>query len=197
MEYPDNELTYYLRDKETCDDAINLLYDKYKYIVDFLINKYKRVFYALNIDMEEVKQEANLSFSYAIYNYDESKETTLNTFITLVVERKIRHIIKSYETTKSKINSETLSLNGSNNDLALENIIGDETYEPLKKIENIDTLKYINKEVKTLLSSNEQEVYNLMLEGLDYKEIALKLNKSSKQIDNTIQRIRNKLKKIK
>ena len=64
-------------------------------------------------------------------------------------------------------------------------------------IENIDTLKYINKEVKTLLASNEQEVYNLMLEGLDYKEIALKLNKSSKQIDNTIQRIRNKLKKIK
>lgn len=197
MEYPDNELTYYLHDKETCDDAINLLYDKYKYIVEVLINKYKRVFYALNIDLEEVKQEANLSFSYAIYNYDETKEASLSTFITLVVERKIRQIIKSYETIKSRINSETLSLNGSTNDLALENIIGDETYEPLKKIENLDTIKYINNEVKTLLSSNELEVYNLMLEGLDYKEIAIKLDKSSKQVDNTIQRIRNKLKKIK
>jgi len=197
MEYPDNELTYYLHDKETHDDAIDMLYEKYKYIVDVLINKYRRVFYALNIDVEEVKQEANLSFSYAIYNYDESKEATLSTFITLVVERKIRQVIKSHETVKSRVNSETLSLNGCNNDLSLENIIGDNTYEPLKKIESIDTIKYINKEVKTILSSNELSVYNLMLEGLDYKEIASKLDKSPKQIDNTIQRIRNKIKKIK
>ena len=196
MEYPDNELTYYLHDKETHDDAIDMLYEKYKYIVDVLINKYRRVFYALNIDMEEVKQEANLSFSYAIYNYDESKEATLSTFITLVVERKIRQVIKSHETVKSRVNSETLSLNGCNNDLSLENIIGDNTYEPLKKIESIDTLKYINKEVKTILSSNELSVYNLMLEGFDYKEIASKLEKSPKQVDNTIQRIRNKIKKI-
>jgi len=34
MEYPDNELTYYLHDKETHDDAIDMLYEKYKYIVD-------------------------------------------------------------------------------------------------------------------------------------------------------------------
>jgi len=152
--------------------------------------KYRRVFYALNIDVEEVKQEANLSFSYAIYNYDESKEATLSTFITLVVERKIRQVIKSHETVKSRVNSETLSLNGCNNDLSLENIIGDNTYEPLKKIESIDTIKYINKEVKTILSSNELSVYNLMLEGLDYKEIASKLDKSPKQIDNKIKKIK-------
>jgi DNA-directed RNA polymerase specialized sigma24 family protein len=36
-----------------------------------------------------------------------------------------------------------------------------------------------------------------MLEGYDYKEIAIKLDKTPKQIDNTIQRIRNKIKKLK
>lgn len=195
MEYPDNELTYYLSDSETVDDANDILYDKYKYIIDVLFNKYKRVFYALGIDIEEVRQDANLAFSYAIHNYKEDKDTSLSTFITLVVERKIRNVIKSYETTKSKIHSETVSLNG--NDINLEYFIGDETYEPLKKIENIDTIEYINNEVKSVLSSSELEVYKLMLEGLNYNEIASILNKTPKQIDNTIQRIRIKLKKIK
>lgn len=196
MEYPDNELTYYLHDNDNTEDARDLLYDKYKYIIEVLLNKYRRVFYALNIEIEEVKQEANLAFSYAIYNYDEDKETSLSTFITLVVERKIRQVIKSYETLKSKVHSETISLNG-NNDVGLEDFIGDETYEPFKKIENIDTIKYINSEVKTLLSNSELKVYNLMIKGLNYQEIASALNKTPKQIDNSIQRIRIKLKKLK
>ena len=195
MEYPDNELTYYLHDNDNTEDARDLLYDKYKYIIEVLLNKYKRVFYALNIDIDEVKQEANLAFSYAIYNYNDEKETSLSTFITLCVERKIRQVIKSYETVKNKIYSEAISLNGK--DVSLENFIGDETYEPLKKIENIDTIKFINNEVKMLLSKSELEVYNLMIQDLSYQEIAVILNKTPKQIDNTIQRIRIKLKKLK
>ena len=196
MEYPDNELTFYLQDKETYDDALDLLYEKYKYIIEVLINKYKRVFLALNIDIEEVKQEANLGFSNAIHNYNENKNTTLSTFITLVVERKIRHIIKKYETIKSRVESETISLNG--NDVNnLENYIGDETYEPIKRVKNIDTIKYINNEVQSILSIKELEVYNLLKEGYNYQEIASILNKTPKQIDNTIQRIRIKLKNLK
>lgn len=193
MEYPDNELTYLIKDNN--ETAQDLLYDKYKYIIESILNKYKRVFYALNIELEEVRQEANLAFSYAIYNYDEKKDASLNTFITLCVERKVRKVIKSKETMKSKVQSETISLNN-NDKLDIENLYGDETYEPSKKIENIDMLKYINKKVKDLLSQKELEVYNLLLQGLTYQEIAIALNKTPKQIDNTIQRIRIKLKKL-
>lgn len=193
MEYPDNELTYLIKDNN--ETAQDLLYDKYKYIIESILNKYKRVFYALNIELEEVRQEANLAFSYAIYNYDEKKDASLNTFITLCVERKVRKVIKSKETMKSKVQSETISLNN-NDKLDIENLYGDETYEPSKKIENIDMLKYINKKVKDLLSQKELEVYNLLLQGLTYQEIAITLNKTPKQIDNTIQRIRIKLKKL-
>lgn len=194
MEYPDSELEFYLHDNN--EDAVDIVYEKYKYIVEVLLNKYKRVFYALNIDIEEVKQEANLAFSSAIYSYNQDKDTSMSTFITLCVERKIRQVIKSYETVKSKVHSETLSLN-SGNDVSLENFIGDETYEPLKTVENIDTIEYINQEVKNILSSSELEVYDLMIQGLDYVEISKVLDKTPKQIDNTIQRIRIKLKKLK
>ena len=194
MEYPDNELEFYLHDNN--EDAVDIVYEKYKYIIDVLISKYRRVFYALNIDIDEVKQEANLAFSSAIYSYNQDKDTSMSTFITLCVERKIRQVIKSYETVKSRVYSETLSLNGKS-DVNLEDFIGDETYEPLKTVENIDTIEYINHEVKNILSSSELEVYNLMIQGLDYMEIAKVLDKTPKQIDNSIQRIRIKLKKLK
>lgn len=194
MEYPDSELEFYLHDNN--EDAVDIVYEKYKYIIDVLISKYRRVFYALNIDIDEVKQEANLAFSGAIYSYNQDKDTSMSTFITLCVERKIRQVIKSHETVKSRVYSETLSLNGKS-DVNLEDFIGDETYEPLKTVENIDTLEYINNEVKNILSSSELEVYNLMIQGLDYVEIAKVLDKTPKQIDNSIQRIRIKLKKLK
>lgn len=194
MEYPDSELEFYLHDNN--EDAVDIVYEKYKYIIDVLISKYRRVFYALNIDIDEVKQEANLAFSSAIYSYNQDKDTSMSTFITLCVERKIRQVIKAHETVKSRVYSETLSLNGKS-DVNLEDFIGDETYEPLKTVENIDTIEYINNEVKTILSSSELEVYNLLIQGLDYVEIAKVLDKTPKQIDNSIQRIRIKLKKLK
>ena len=194
MEYPDSELEFYLHDNN--EDAVDIVYEKYKYIIDVLISKYRRVFYALNIDTDEVRQEANLAFSDAIYRYNQDKDTSMSTFITLCVERKIRQVIKSYETVKSKVYSETWYLN-SKSDVKIENEKRDDTYEHLKTIENIDTLEYINNEVKNILSNGELQVYNLMIKGLDYVEIAKVLNKTPKQIDNTIQRIRIKLKKMK
>lgn len=194
MDYTDSELTFLLKDNN--EFAQDILYDKYKFIINSILNKYRRVFLAYNIDLDEVRQEANLAFCYAIYNYNENKDTSLNTFITLCVERKVRQVIKSRETMKSRIQSETISLNN-NDDINLENIIGDEKYEPLKTISNIDMLKYINNEVKTLLSSNELEVYNLLIQGMNYQEIASILEKTPKQIDNTIQRIRKKLENLK
>ena len=44
------------------------------------------------------------------------------------------------------------------------------------------------------LSKFEQEVLDLYLEGLKQSAIAQKLEKSPKSIDNTLQRIKNKLK---
>lgn len=191
MEYPDNELTYLLNDNN--EVAQDILYEKYRYIINTLLSKYRRVFLALGIDKEEVRQEANLAFSYALYNYNENKDTSLSTFITLCVERKIRAVIRSKETVKSRVQNEVVSYNS---DIIFENIIADETYEPSKKIENIDMLKYINEKVKDLLSDKEKKVYNLLIQGMNYQEIALLLEMAPKQVDNCIQRIRIKLKNL-
>ena len=50
--------------------------------------------------------------------------------------------------------------------------------------------------IKESLSDREYEVFSLMVNGLKYDEIATLLNKDLKQVDNTIQRVKAKIKKI-
>ena len=51
-------------------------------------------------------------------------------------------------------------------------------------------------EVEKQILENEKQVFNLLLKGLNYKEIATLLDKNEKQIDNTIQRIRGKVRQL-
>ena len=51
-------------------------------------------------------------------------------------------------------------------------------------------------DIKNDLSEMEYTVFTFMVNGFDYIEIAQILEKSPKQIDNTINRIKNKLKLI-
>ena len=51
-------------------------------------------------------------------------------------------------------------------------------------------------EIVDKLSPFEYEVYKLILQDLKYQDIAKKMNKTPKQIDNAIQRIKNKLKTV-
>ena len=62
-----------------------------------------------------------------------------------------------------------------------EQLIGQEEYEQI--------LQYLKKN----LSSLEQTVLGLYLNGYSYQQIALKLDRPPKSIDNALQRIKHKL----
>ena len=50
--------------------------------------------------------------------------------------------------------------------------------------------------VQWKFSEMEKKVFDDLLEGYDYKYIALKNGKSAKSIDNAIQRVRNKVRQV-
>ena len=63
----------------------------------------------------------------------------------------------------------------------------------MTKIEEInDTISLIRK----VLSPKEEEVFNLLINDLSYKQIAIILNSNPKSIDNAIQRIKAKVRKV-
>ena len=101
-DYPDVDLVYHLSESE---EASDILFEKYKYIVDIVVKKYSKAAYLFNVDITELRQEAYFAFSEALFRYKDNRDASLATFITLVVERRVRRVIDSANTIKSKLNS--------------------------------------------------------------------------------------------
>ena len=68
--------------------------------------------------------------------------------------------------------------------------------DPLENIIKEEKMSELVSSIRDSLSDREYEVFSLMVNGLKYDEIATLLNKDLKQIDNTIQRVKAKIKKI-
>ena len=196
MNFTDEELTVMFNEHD--EDAKDVLYEKYSYIVDIIMQKYKKSIYALGLEFDEVKQDAMVAFSDALRKYSDGKESSLPTFISVVVERKIQNCIRSAVTIKNKVHNGSISLEADYETFSrpLEEIIGDNRDNPEYRMENKENYDELKHKIDNILSPFEKKVYKLVVEDMNYNDIAKYLNKEPKQIDNTIQRIRNKIKDI-
>ena len=184
---------------KTSDEAKNELYKKYKYIEDILIRKYASIASYLNIDMNELISEAAYAFSDAINSYQNDKNAKLSTFISLCIDRRLQKLIKKYSSEKAKILNNTYSLDYDYNEdgVTLKDLISDSSInDPLKKLAEEQEYDELLSKIKKALSDSEYEVFKLYSGGFDYQTIALITNKNSKQIDNTIQRLKHKIRDI-
>ncbi len=191
----DSELIYLV--KENNEIAKDIIFDKYKYIIDIIAKKYKKSGYVLGLEYNDLYQEAMLGFIDAIYSYDDEK-SSISTYISLCVERKIYSCLKKASRMKNKIQNEALSLEYTYDDnTSLKDILSDNNVNnPLENIINIENQEEVIDNVKEVLSDSEKMVFSLMIAGLDYKSIAVILDLTPKQVDNTRNRIRNKARKI-
>ena len=184
---------------EESEDAKDLLFEKYKYIIDIIVKKYTNMAEILGIDYSDLYQEALLGFVNAIRDYKDDKEAGLATFISVCVERKIQVALTKANRMKNKIITEAISLEHAYDyfKMPLMYILSDNNKNnPLKNIISEEDFKELIDTIKGELSAREYEVYSLMIGGLNYLDIATLLDKDPKQVDNTIQRIKTKVKKI-
>ncbi len=196
-EFNDSELCMMI--KENNEDAKDIMYSKYNYIITSILKKYIGITKKLNLDYHDVYQEAMFGFLDAIDKYDENKDASIKTFISLCVTRRVNAAIIKASRVKRKIEQEALSIDYTYDDsnLPLQELISDKNANnPLEQMTKTEEINSIIKRIKSSLSPNEEEVFNLMLNDLDYQQIAIILNKSPKSIDNAMQRIKMKVKKI-
>ena len=185
--------------RESSEEAKDILFNKYKYIIDIEIKKYINMAMMLGYDYNDLYQDALVGFTEALNNYREDKDAALSSFITLCVGRKLQVAVIKAGRIKNKLISESLSLDDKYQQYTspLKDIISDNSLnDPLENIIQDEKLSDLTKMIESRLSESEYEVYALMISGLKYNEIALLINKNPKQVDNTIQRIKNKIKII-
>ena len=77
MEYSEEEIISLAL--ENNEDARNIIYDKYKYIVEIMLRKYNKASFSLGIDLSELEQEAFYAFSDALNSYRDDKNAKLST----------------------------------------------------------------------------------------------------------------------
>jgi RNA polymerase sporulation-specific sigma factor len=72
---------------------------------------------------------------------------------------------------------------------------GEQEQDPERLLIQQENYKDFFSRLEKILSPMEQQVCDLYLQGMDYRQIAACLKKSPKSIDNALQRIRGKIRK--
>lgn len=184
--------------QENDEDAKNILFLKYKFIIDILIKKYQKMITVLNIDMQEVYSESTVGFSDALRSFQDDKECNLPTFITLCVERRISNLVRKYNREKYKVMNDTYSLDYFYEPIGrpLIEILVDNSNEPLDNMTESENYEELLNDIHLILSRKENKVFEYMVSGFNYQQISKILDETPKQVDNTIQRIKIKIKHL-
>ena len=192
--YDDNyvlELIY-----EGNEEARNYLLKKYDPFIYSIAKKYINGCSGLGIDINDLVQEGRLALNNAIDSFNERRENLFYTFMKICVENKMLSILTKNKRLKYKVMNESVSLDNDEMVSQLNDILSDTSANPMNQLlETEDELQLINK-IKRELTPFEEQVFMLKISHFNYKEIASILDKNSKSIDNTFQRIKNKVKKI-
>ncbi len=184
--------------KANNEEAKEYMLTKYKNIIDILMAKYNKVFYKVNIDKQDAYAEALFAFNEALTNFNELKDSSFPSFLSLCIKRRFIKLVRKHNTEKSKFNNELYSLDYvySAIGIPLIDTIKDEESDPLNLITEEETKNNLLSSIAEVLSLFEYEVFEYMIDGLSYVDIAILMDKNSKQIDNAIQRIKLKIKDL-
>lgn len=192
---PDEKLIGMLREGKT--DVTDFLLEKYKGIV-----KYKaRTMFLVGGDTDDLIQEGMIGLYKAIRDFDLKKETSFLTFAHMCIDRQIYTAINSSNRKKhSPLNSyvsySTAQEESGRNPAYLMNHGADNLKNPEDLYIDKENVMYIERALEGRLSAFEYQVLRLYIEGSGYQEIAQKMDKKPKAIDNALQRIKSKVNEI-
>lgn len=194
-DYNDNELIYLIYDFN--EEANRILHEKYYKIIKIKVAKYRALAKRIGLDTCDLMQEGLLGLEEAINSYRDNKDMKFSSFANMCIERQILSVVNYHSRKKHTFLNDSCSIDAEDEKgrTMLEYSLKSDI-DPLVMMEKEEEKNSIYDLMTKDLSKLEKEVFELKLNGLDYREIARLLNKSYKSIDSALQRIRVKLKKI-
>lgn len=179
----DFELINQYRLSEDNNNALNELVERYKGAVIAIASKYQD----FPIEREDLIQEGMIGLFAAINSYRDDKNATFATYADRCINNSIKSALKKLSRLKDIPQDSIIPLDDAINEVGYSSQSAEHEYLDLE-IEN-EFYRILYEE----LSKFENEVVRLYLTGCSYNEIAKKLCKTPKAIDNAMQRIRKKL----
>ncbi|MDE5756139.1 MAG: sigma-70 family RNA polymerase sigma factor [Clostridia bacterium] len=169
--------------REGKESAVGELLEKYK----GLVNSIARTFYLKGVDRDDIVQEGMIGLFNAIVTFNLDGDVTFITYAHECIKNRILDCIRNGKRLKNKALSDSIPISSveeaDNCSLTPEEIA--------INAEEVETLKLI---IVTSLTDDERKILNMYYDGKSYAEIAQSIGKNTKHVDNTLQKIRRKIK---
>lgn len=193
MEYNDFELVSLAQ--ENNEEAIEILYKKYNDLIQRKAKRVLRILKGSGIELSDIIQEALIGFDEAIRKFNQNDDTIFSTFAIICIDGRIKTFILKQNRGKYRFLNEAVNFENRDSECNLLDLVSDNvTPESLLFNDVSESEIYIK--IKNGLTGFEDVVFELKIQGYEYKEIANILDIDSKDIYNAINRIRIKTKKI-
>jgi len=190
------------------EEIVALAQNSDRAAVEYLLYKYKnfvrskaRSYFLIGADHEDIVQEGMIGLFKAVRDYQPDRLSSFRAFAELCITRQIITAIKTATRQKHVPLNSYVSLNkpiyDEESDRTLMDVIVEgRAQNPEELIIGRENIVSIRDRVDQVLSDLEQDVLNAYLDGKSYQEIADKLGRHVKSIDNALQRVKRKLERF-
>ena len=190
-DFNDYELIEYAN--ENNEDANNILIKKYEPLIHSIANRMLKSCSYIGLEESDLVQEGMIGLNHAISYFNEQKDIIFYTYAKTCIERRMISTIIAAKRLKHRVLNESISLNADNEDVSFDKILKDESSNPEKIVMDSEETEKLIESIKGSLTDFELQVFELMLSYFKYGEIAEILDKEKKQVDNSMQSIKNKV----
>lgn len=161
-----------------------------------LVRVCARPYFLAGGDSEDLIQEGMIGLISAIRGFQANRETGFRTYAEVCIKNRIRSAARAASRDKHSPLNQSVSLGSVLLDRAADGYGSGELQQSSESPEDMligrEEREARMASVLKRLSQFEKMVLDLYLDGFSYSEIALRLNKPVKSVDNAVQRIRRK-----
>ncbi|MCR5451419.1 MAG: sigma-70 family RNA polymerase sigma factor [Lachnospiraceae bacterium] len=170
--------------------ALDLLMKKYNDLIRMLSTRW----YLPGGSRDDMIQVGRLGLVDAIESYDKSKGTRFSSFAYTVINRRMGNEAEAAGRKKHEPLNNFVSIDSDSAEEYANDPLFTVCTSPEQNYIDLEATKEMKASIEESLSDFENKVFNELLAGKSYKDIATEYDKSEKTIDNAIQRIRRKAK---
>jgi len=193
--------------KRTDEELILLIHEGDAQAQDYLMDRYKRIvkekthaYFLKGAEKEDIIQEGMIGLFKAIRDYKPDRQASFKVFADLCIRRQLVSAIKGATRQKHKPLNSYVSLDKpvfeeDSERTLMDMLSAGKGLNPEDLLVDKEAFSNIEENVLAMLSPLEWKVLCLYLESKSYQVISQELGRSTKSIDNALQRVKRKLEK--
>lgn len=158
-----------------------------------------RAYFLVGADHDDIVQEGMIGLYKAIRDFDAQQEMSFRAFAGLCVDRQVLTAVRTATRRKhgplnSYVSFDRPMLLDEEGERTLADVLPTSPLtDPAEQVVSAERVRDLQRSFVAVLSDLEVEVLRLHVDGRSYREIAGMLQRHTKSIDNTLQRIKRKL----